>query len=183
MCVYCELILVLGSSYSVIRKGHSQGILKPVWDVSLSVSAFFCVLCSLNLIPGFPPSVRILFMFVLSMFVLSCRSFEIRTLIVVVKCPTRTANECSFYCVSATVAYFPCYSLTIKYVTGLIEVVVVHFAEKYGITPERPHSSFPVEGIVIEAARQLPLYFSRFFVVKVSHAFSVCTRYFSFECG
>lgn len=38
--------------------------------------------------------------------------------------------------------------------------------QKYNITPERPHSSFPVEGIVIEAARQLPLYFSRFFVVK-----------------
>lgn len=38
--------------------------------------------------------------------------------------------------------------------------------QKYNITPERPHSSSPVEGIVIEAARQLPLYFSRFFVVK-----------------
>jgi len=44
----------------------------------------------------------------------------------------------------------------------------VCFTEKYGITPERPHSSSPVEGIVIEAARQLPLYFSRFFVVSVS---------------
>ncbi|XP_022800015.1 unconventional myosin-XV-like isoform X1 [Stylophora pistillata] len=38
--------------------------------------------------------------------------------------------------------------------------------QKYGITPERPHSSVPVEDIIIEAARQLPLYFSRFFVVK-----------------
>ncbi|XP_078347643.1 unconventional myosin-XV-like isoform X3 [Oculina patagonica] len=38
--------------------------------------------------------------------------------------------------------------------------------QKYGITPERPHSSIPVEDIIIEAARQLPLYFSRFFVVK-----------------
>lgn len=45
---------------------------------------------------------------------------------------------------------------------------VVFYAEKYGITPERPHSSVPVEDIIIEAARQLPLYFSRFFVVKVS---------------
>lgn len=45
---------------------------------------------------------------------------------------------------------------------------VLFYAEKYGITPERPHSSVPVEDIIIEAARQLPLYFSRFFVVKVS---------------
>ena len=43
------------------------------------------------------------------------------------------------------------------------------YAEKYGITPERSHSSSPVETMVIEAARQLPLYFSRFFVVKVSY--------------
>ena len=44
---------------------------------------------------------------------------------------------------------------------------VIFSTEKYGITPERPHSSVPVEDIIIEAARQLPLYFSRFFVVKV----------------
>ena len=48
---------------------------------------------------------------------------------------------------------------------------VLFHAEKYGITPERPHSSVPVEDIIIEAARQLPLYFSRFFVVKVSGRF------------
>ena len=50
----------------------------------------------------------------------------------------------------------------------IVLFAVLFYAEKYGITPERPHSSVPVEDIVIEAARQLPLYFSRFFVVKVS---------------
>ncbi|KAJ7340295.1 plus-end directed microfilament motor [Desmophyllum pertusum] len=39
-------------------------------------------------------------------------------------------------------------------------------AEVWYNTREAPHSSVPVEDIIIEAARQLPLYFSRFFVVK-----------------
>ncbi|XP_032227086.2 unconventional myosin-XV isoform X2 [Nematostella vectensis] len=36
--------------------------------------------------------------------------------------------------------------------------------QKYGITPDHPLSSVPVEEIVIATARQLPLYFSRFYL-------------------
>ena len=40
--------------------------------------------------------------------------------------------------------------------------------EKYGIYPDKTSTSSPIEEIVIDAAKQLPYYFCRFFKVSVS---------------
>lgn len=124
------------------------------------------------------------------------RSFVIHTLTAVVKCPTTTVKECRCYFVSllpfafAALHYysFVWCKLEVKNASSLRffynansksdyrTSLPASFSEKYNITPERPHSSSPVEGIVIEAARQLPLYFSRFFVVKVSHKGALRSR-------
>lgn len=39
--------------------------------------------------------------------------------------------------------------------------------EKYGIYPDKASTSSPVEDIVIDAAKQLPYYFCRFYKVSV----------------
>ena len=40
--------------------------------------------------------------------------------------------------------------------------------EKYGIYPDKTSTSSPIEEIIIDAAKQLPYYFCRFFKVSVS---------------
>ncbi len=47
--------------------------------------------------------------------------------------------------------------------------------EKYGIYPDKTSTSSPIEEIIIDAAKQLPYYFCRFFKVSVSKYFSVET--------